>query len=67
MKNFKIEVSDELGEIIFRAAMSTGKSEEKFISDILSRFVFDPHIMEGKDVAQGYAECGELNLEIANL
>ena len=42
-------------------------AEDKFIAEILSRFVLDPHIMESKDVAQGYAECGEMNLAIANL
>ncbi|MCL2798421.1 MAG: hypothetical protein FWD58_10300 [Firmicutes bacterium] len=67
MKIYKIEVTDELSELIFRAAFAAGKSEEKFIADILSRFVFEPHIMESKDVAEGYAACGALNLEIANL
>ena len=67
MKFFKIGVSDELSERIKAVAAAAGFSEEKLIAEILSRYVIDAHIIDSKDVADGYIECGPLNLEIANL
>ena len=67
MKFFKVGVSDKLYEKIKDSAAATGLHEEKFIAEILSRYVIEAHIMEDKDVADGYIECGPLNLEIANL
>jgi len=40
---------------------------EEFIANILNRYALNPHIMDSKEIADAYAECGELNLEIANL
>ena len=67
MKIFKVEVTDELNELLGRASQAAGYGVEKFIAEILSRYVIDAHSIKGKDVAAGYAECGPMNLEIANL
>ena len=67
MKIYEIGVSDELSERIGAAAAAAGLGEEKFIAEILSRYVLDAHSMDSKDVADAYMECGPLNLEIANL
>ena len=67
MKLIKIEVSNELYKKISDNAQSKGLSDEKFISNILARFVLEPHIMEKEEVATGYTDCGAINIEIANL
>jgi len=66
MKILKIEVSKQLHERIQAAAKSAKVSEEEFIKKILKRFSIDSHIMESKEVEEGYKECGDINLEIAN-
>ena len=40
---------------------------EEYIKNILNPFDLSPHMMDSSDIADAYAECGELNLEIANL
>ena len=67
MKLIKVEVSDILFEQIKSNANKAGLSEERFIAEILSRYVIDPHIMESKEVRDGYVACGPINLEISNL
>ena len=66
MKYFKVGISDAMSEKIGKAAAAANLSEEKFIAEILSRYIVDAHIMESKEVADAYIECGPLNLEIAN-
>ena len=66
MKYFKVGISDAMSEKINKAAAAANLSEEKFIAEILSRYIVDAHIMESKEVADGYIECGPLNLELAN-
>ena len=67
MKLLKVEVSDSLFEKIQKSAAAAKVNDEQFIAEILSRYVIDAHIMESKEVEDGYEECGPLNLEIANL
>jgi len=67
MKLIKIEVSNELYNKITQNAKSQNLTDEKFIEQILARFVLEPHIMEKKDVMNGYIECGPINVEIANI
>jgi len=67
MKLIKIEVSEELFKKINQNAKLKGLTDEKFISQILARFVQEPHIMDKQEVADGYKECGAINIEIANL
>ena len=66
MKVYRIEISDELNEILEEAAMKNDENIETFISRILDRFAIDPHIMEQDEVKEGYREVGDINLEISN-
>ena len=54
-------------ETIKENAKAAKTTEERFIAEILNRYVLDAHIMNSKDVCEGYIECGPLNLELANL
>jgi len=67
MRKLIIEVSDEMFEKIKDSAKKSGINEEKFIAEILARYIIDPHIMKSEAVKNAYQECGEINLEIANL
>ncbi|MCL2848030.1 MAG: hypothetical protein FWE13_04690 [Firmicutes bacterium] len=67
MKLIKIEVTDELYNKISQNAKKQHLTDEKFIEQVLARFVLEPHIMEGEAVENGYIECGAINIEIANL
>ena len=67
MKLIKIEVSDTLYTKITQNAQNLKLTDEKFIKQILARFVLEPHIMQGEDIQNGYIECGDVNIEIANL
>jgi len=67
MKIITIEVSDNMYENLTRGAYDANARLEEFIANILDRYMLDKHIMETKEVADAYQECGEVNLEIANL
>ena len=66
MKVYQIEVDDSLNVILEEAARKMDVNIESFISEILNRYAIDPHIMEQEEVKQGYADMGEINLEISN-
>ncbi len=42
-------------------------SIERFIAQILDRYVISPHILDNEEAKNAYAECGAINLEWANL
>jgi hypothetical protein len=65
MKDFKPEVTGTVYESGQRGSAAAKLSEEKFIAEILSRYEVDPHILEGKDIEEAYADCGPVNLELA--
>ena len=66
MKEYKIEVSDELNRILEEASCRMDINIETFISRILDRFAMDPHIMEQEELKDGYESVGDINLEISN-
>ena len=66
MKEYKIEVSDELNKILEEASQMYDVNIESFITSILERFAIDPHIMEQDEVKDGYRETGGINREISN-
>ena len=52
---------------INNSAFDASKKLDDFISNILNQYTLDAHIMETKEVADAYVECGDVNLEIANI
>ena len=66
MKEYRVEVDDELNEILEEAARRMDTSIENFIEQILHRFALDPHIMEEEELKDGYRDMGDINLEISN-
>ena len=66
MKEYRVEVDDELNEILEEAARRMDTSIENFIEQILNRFALDPHIMEEEELKDGYRDMGDINLEISN-
>lgn len=67
MSNYTIEVDEALAKILSEKAALKNMSVEKLIVYLLHRFALDPHSMKVEDMKGGYEECGELNLEWANL
>ncbi|MDR2201233.1 MAG: hypothetical protein LBP26_00485 [Clostridiales bacterium] len=67
MVKYQIEVNDELNALLEQNARRADVSIERFIQEILNRYVFSPHILESEEVKSAYAECGSVNLEWANL
>jgi len=67
MKHYTIKVDTLLQEKIIKHAKVKNISEEEFITQILSRYVLDPHMMESVEVQEGYKVCGPINVELANL
>lgn len=66
MKVYQIEIDENLNGILEEAARKMDVNIESFISEILNRYAIDPHIMEQEEVKKGYADMGEINLEISN-
>jgi len=66
MTTIKIQLENSILESIKKNARSLNVSDEEFIKRILARYVLDPHIMESKEVKDGYVEVGPVNLNIAN-
>ena len=67
MSKFTIEVDKDLEKVLVGNAALRGMSVEKLIVMLLHRFAVDEHIMKVEDMKLGYEECGEVNLEWANL
>lgn len=66
MKVYRVEIDDELNLILEEAARKMDMNIESFISQILNRYAIDPHIMEQDEVKEGYADMGDINLDISN-
>lgn len=67
MRIYSIEVDEQMENMINNNAKRQSVSAEQFIVQILNKYVIDAHIMDSKQVEDGYKECGEINLELANL
>jgi len=64
---YTIKVSEELNNILIDNAKNQNNSVEKLIIEILTRYAVPTHMMDSDTMRKGYAECGEINLEWANL
>jgi hypothetical protein len=60
------EAEEELYMLVNAASERAKMPVERFIAEVLRRFVVAPHIMDNEDVMRAYTECGAMNLEIAN-
>ena len=67
MKIYRIEVSDEMNGELEEGAKKRDVPVERFITQILDRYVISPHILDNEEAKNAYAECGAINLEWANL
>ena len=67
MSRYTVEVDENLDRILTGAANMRSMSVEKLIELLLNRFAVDAHSIKTEDMKEGYAECGALNLEWANL
>ncbi len=67
MISYKIEVSEELSELIRSNAERLNISPEKVIEQIINRFLVPLHNINREEMAQGYEQWGDINLELANL
>ncbi len=67
MIKYWIEVSDELNRILTDNAKAKNLTIEQLIAEVLSRFTISAHILDSEDTQKGYAECGDINLDWANL
>lgn len=67
MITYRIEVNEEMDNIITKNAQRLGISPEKVIEQIINRFLVPLHNINRDEMAQGYELMGEINLELANL
>lgn len=67
MSKYTIEVDEGLEKILAANARARGMSVEKLIELLLHRFSIDKHSMKVEAMKEGYEECGDINLEWANL
>lgn len=67
MKIYRVEVTDEMNAMLEEGAQDRDVSIERFIAQILDRYVISPHILDNEECKKAYAECGAMNTEIANL
>ncbi|MCL2862268.1 MAG: hypothetical protein FWE22_07660 [Firmicutes bacterium] len=65
--HYTIKVTEEVNKLLNDNAKRQNVSVEKLISEILSRYVIPVHMMDSETMEKGYVECGEMNLEWANL
>lgn len=67
MSKYYVEIVGEVENNIVSGASKKGITPEKFIAEILNKYAISVHIMESKETASGYKECGDINLDWANL
>lgn len=67
MSKFIIEVKPELETRLRDVARIKGMSVEDYVSYLVNRYAVSLHTMSIEEIEKGYAECGDINLEWANL
>lgn len=68
MSKYLIEVDAEVDKVLNENAAARGASAEQIISELIHTYLIPAHIMQLEDEwKKGYSECGEINLEWANL
>lgn len=65
MSKYIIEIDGELENMLIDSANNHGKSPEQFIVDIVNRYLPLTHIINQEDMAKGYLEMAQINLELA--
>lgn len=67
MISYQIEVNSEVSDIIEKNASRLGITPEKVIEQIINKFIVPLHTINQEDMARGYEQMSEINLELANL
>lgn len=67
MKKIQIEVDEQVQEKLGDAARIKGMTVDKYIEYLVNRYAVNLHTLEVESMEKGYADCGSLNLEWANL
>lgn len=67
MCKYIIEVNQEVNKVLENNARIRDMSIESLIEEILNKYLIPLHTMDKEDMAKGYIESGDINLEIANI
>jgi len=65
MGEYKIQIDGELESMLIDGAKKRNTSPEDFIAEIINRYLPLTHIINQEEMAKGYAEMSEINLELA--
>lgn len=65
MGEYKIQLDGELESMLTYGAKQRNLSPEDFIVEIINRYLPLTHIINQEEMAKGYAEMSEINLELA--
>lgn len=65
MSKYVIEINGETENMLIQGAKNRNITTEQFITDIVNRYLPDPHIINQEDMAKGYVEMAQINLDIA--
>ena len=64
MGKYLIELSPEAESALIKRAAEESATPERIAEDILNTMLVNPHIMNEKDMAEGYRDWGEINLSL---
>lgn len=65
MSKYIIEIDGELEKMLIEKSSGRGKTAEQFIKDIIDRYLPLMHKIDQEELAKGYTEMAEINLDIA--
>ncbi len=65
MSKYIIDLDGELENMLIEGAKSRDISAQQFINDIIKRYLPLMHIINQEDMAEGYRDMAEINLELA--
>lgn len=65
MCHYNIKVSKELATQLSITAMDKNMSIEELIEEILNKYFVPMHTIDQEEMAKGYEEMGEINLELS--
>lgn len=65
MSKYTIILDGELENMLIQGAKNRNISAEQFIVEIIDRYLPPAHIIDREEMAKGYAEMAQINLDIA--
>ena len=65
MGKYFIELNGEIEKMLVEGAKKRNMAPEQFVKDIVNRYLPLAHIIDREQMAAGYVEMSEINLDLA--